>query len=58
MIFGQGATPGCHPYVLAEMEAAAMENQHEALERFDALLMGHMGYATCTLSVLFSALSG
>ena len=58
MIFGQGATR-CHPYVLAEMEAAAMENQHEALERFDALLMGHMGYATRNaFSALFSALSG
>lgn len=57
MIFGQGATR-CHPYVLAEMEAAAMENQHEALARFDSLLMGHMGYATRNaFSALFSALT-
>ncbi|MDO6612916.1 acyl-CoA dehydrogenase [Shewanella sp. 1_MG-2023] len=44
MIFGQGATR-CHPYVLAEMETAAMEDQKAAINRFDALLMGHMGYA-------------
>ncbi|MBO2688166.1 acyl-CoA dehydrogenase [Shewanella algae] len=44
MIFGQGATR-CHPYVLAEMEAAGMEDNSEALERFDSLLMGHIGYA-------------
>lgn len=44
MIFGQGATR-CHPYVLAEMEAAGMSDESEALHRFDALLMGHIGYA-------------
>jgi acyl-CoA dehydrogenase len=44
MIFGQGATR-CHPYVLAEMEAAGMENETDALDRFDSLLMGHIGYA-------------
>ncbi|WP_338593401.1 acyl-CoA dehydrogenase [Shewanella khirikhana] len=58
MIFGQGATR-CHPYVLAEMEAAGMEDVDEALERFDDLLMGHMGYATRNaFSSLFSALTG
>ncbi|QYJ87781.1 acyl-CoA dehydrogenase [Shewanella mesophila] len=57
MIFGQGATR-CHPYVLAEMEAAAMEDQSAALERFDNLLIGHMGYAARNaFSALFSALS-
>ncbi|GGP76652.1 acyl-CoA dehydrogenase [Shewanella ulleungensis] len=44
MIFGQGATR-CHPYVLAEMEAAGMEDETSALDRFDSLLLGHMGYA-------------
>jgi acyl-CoA dehydrogenase len=44
MIFGQGATR-CHPYVLAEMEAAAMEDETSALDRFDSLLLGHIGYA-------------
>ncbi|MGE6647726.1 acyl-CoA dehydrogenase [Shewanella colwelliana] len=58
MIFGQGATR-CHPYVLAEMEAAAMDDQSEALERFDNLLLGHIGYASRNaFSALFSALSG
>ncbi|RLV60615.1 acyl-CoA dehydrogenase [Parashewanella curva] len=44
MIFGQGATR-CHPYVLPEMETAQMEDQKAALDRFDRLLMGHIGYA-------------
>ncbi|MCG9696597.1 acyl-CoA dehydrogenase [Shewanella sp. Isolate11] len=58
MIFGQGATR-CHPYVLAEMEAAAMEDNSVALERFDNLLLGHIGYATRNaFSALWCALSG
>lgn len=58
MIFGQGATR-CHPYVLAEMEAAAMEDTCAALERFDSLLLGHLGYgARNVFSSLFSALTG
>ncbi len=58
MIFGQGATR-CHPYVLAEMETAAMEDSCAALERFDSLLLGHIGYATRNaFSSLFSALTG
>ncbi|QFU22671.1 acyl-CoA dehydrogenase [Shewanella eurypsychrophilus] len=58
MIFGQGATR-CHPYVLAEMETAAMEDKCAALERFDALLLGHIGYATRNaFSSVFSALTG
>ncbi|MGE4261387.1 acyl-CoA dehydrogenase [Shewanella sp.] len=44
MIFGQGATR-CHPYVLSEMEAAGMSDEAEALNRFDSLLTGHIGYA-------------
>ncbi|WOT06689.1 acyl-CoA dehydrogenase [Shewanella youngdeokensis] len=44
MIFGQGATR-CHPYVLAEMEAASMDDQSKAVDRFDSLLTGHIGYA-------------
>ncbi len=57
MIFGQGATR-CHPYVLAEMETAAMEDSTAALERFDSLLLGHIGYgARNAFSALFSALT-
>ncbi len=44
MIFGQGATR-CHPYVIPEMETAMMEDKSAALDRFDKLLMGHIGYA-------------
>ncbi|MCL1137439.1 acyl-CoA dehydrogenase [Shewanella pneumatophori] len=58
MIFGQGATR-CHPYVLAEMEAAAMEDTEAAIERFDALLLGHIGYATRNaFSAFGNALTG
>ncbi|MCL1065584.1 acyl-CoA dehydrogenase [Shewanella olleyana] len=57
MIFGQGATR-CHPYVLAEMETAAMEDQKAAINRFDSLLMGHMGYAARNgVMALFNALT-
>lgn len=44
MIFGQGATR-CHPYVLAELEAAANPNAEEGLAQFDKLLMAHIGFA-------------
>lgn len=58
MIFGQGATR-CHPYVLPEMEAAAMEDETAGLDRFDALLMGHIGYAMRNgLSAFGNALTG
>lgn len=58
MIFGQGATR-CHPYVLAEMEAAAMKDEKDGLARFDALLLGHMGYAARNaMSAFGHALTG
>lgn len=44
MIFGQGAIR-CHPYILAEMEAVQIEDQAQALARFDDLLMSHVGYS-------------
>lgn len=44
MIFGQGATR-CHPYVLAELEAAANPDAEQGLKQFDALLMKHIGFA-------------
>ncbi|CAM5225253.1 acyl-CoA dehydrogenase [Alishewanella longhuensis] len=52
MIFGQGATR-CHPYVLAELEAAANPNAEEGLAQFDKLLMAHVGFA---IGNTFSAL--
>ena len=44
MIFGQGAMR-CHPYVLKELEAAAMEDRDEQLEAFDKAVFGHIGFA-------------
>lgn len=43
MIFGQGATR-CHPYVLAEMEAAGNPDQEQGLRDFDALLFRHIRF--------------
>ncbi|RUO21457.1 acyl-CoA dehydrogenase FadE [Aliidiomarina haloalkalitolerans] len=42
MIYGQGAIR-CHPYVLEEMEAAAVPGK-EGLDRFDKALFGHIGF--------------
>ncbi|MGA1029016.1 MAG: acyl-CoA dehydrogenase, partial [Burkholderiaceae bacterium] len=43
IIFGQGAVR-CHPYVLAEMQAARMNND-EGLKRFDQAFWSHVGFA-------------
>jgi acyl-CoA dehydrogenase len=44
IIFGQGAVR-CHPYVLAEMEAARDPDEQRGLRDFDRLLFDHAGYA-------------
>jgi acyl-CoA dehydrogenase len=44
MIFGQGAIR-CHPYVLKEMNALAIEDYDERLHTFDRALFGHVGFA-------------
>ncbi len=44
MIFGQGAIR-CHPYVLQEMQATQDPDQQRAIERFDSLLLAHIGHA-------------
>ena len=44
MIFGQGAIR-CHPYVLKEMALAGREDQDQALQEFDSLLLQHIGFA-------------
>jgi acyl-CoA dehydrogenase len=44
IIFGQGAIR-CHPWLMAEINAASLPNKQEALESFDEALMGHIGYA-------------
>lgn len=43
IIFGQGAIR-CHPYVLAEMQAAANPDGEQGLQDFDRALWGHIGY--------------
>ena len=52
MIFGQGATR-CHPFVLKEMEAAAMEDDDAALDQFDSLLMKHILFAASNAGMAF-----
>ncbi|MFK3873033.1 acyl-CoA dehydrogenase [Pseudoalteromonas rhizosphaerae] len=52
MIFGQGATR-CHPFVLKEMEAAAMEDDDLALKEFDSLLLQHILFAATNASMAF-----
>jgi acyl-CoA dehydrogenase len=44
MIVGQGAIR-CHPYVLKEMALAGREDQDQALQEFDSLLLQHIGFA-------------
>ncbi len=43
MIFGQGAIR-CHPWVLKEMQAAAIEDERERLAAFDRAVFGHIGF--------------
>ncbi len=43
MIFGQGAIR-CHPYVLEEMQAAALPDYGESLRKFDNVLFKHIGF--------------
>lgn len=48
IIYGQGAIR-CHPYVLAELEAAKMENTSDAIDDFDHALFGHVGFAVSNI---------
>lgn len=43
IIFGQGAIR-CHPFLMAEMQAAMMEDQSVAEDAFDKALRGHAEY--------------
>ncbi|WP_406663485.1 acyl-CoA dehydrogenase FadE [Gallaecimonas sp. GXIMD1310] len=45
MIYGQGAIR-CHPFVLAELEAANIDDHRQALDAFDKAVFGHIGFAT------------
>ncbi|CAM3908810.1 acyl-CoA dehydrogenase FadE [Rheinheimera salexigens] len=44
IIYGQGAIR-CHPYVLAELEAAQLDDELAAVTAFDKALFGHIGFA-------------
>lgn len=58
MIFGQGATR-CHPYVLKEMEAAALSDTNEGAKQFDSLLFKHIRHACRnTFGAFGAALTG
>ncbi|MDF2155513.1 acyl-CoA dehydrogenase FadE [Vibrio sp. CAU 1672] len=47
IIYGQGAIR-CHPYVLAEMDAAYSDHS-DALDKFDAALVGHVSFTMSNL---------
>ena len=53
IIFGQGAIR-CHPYLVKEMESAAMIDQSAGERAFDRALTGHMGYFISNLCRAFS----
>jgi acyl-CoA dehydrogenase len=55
IIYGQGAIR-CHPYVLAELQAAGNEDHVQALNDFDHALFGHIGFAISNMcrSIWFS----
>jgi acyl-CoA dehydrogenase len=52
IIYGQGAIR-CHPYVLAELDAANNPDTKQALKEFDHALFGHLGF---TLSNMMRSL--
>jgi len=52
MIFGQGAIR-CHPFVLKELEALAIEDEEDRLKAFDKLLFGHVGHSMSCASRSF-----
>lgn len=43
IIFGQGAMR-CHPYILAEFNAASLPDEKSSLKAFDKALFGHLGF--------------
>lgn len=52
IIFGQGAMR-CHPYILAEFNAAMLEDKQQRLQQFDQSLMSHISF---TISQFFRTL--
>ena len=62
IIYGQGAIR-CHPFVLAELQAAQLDDERAAVTAFDRALFGHIGFSisnffrTLWLSLTNSAFS-
>jgi len=52
IIYGQGAIR-CHPYVLAELEAANSTDNEQALSDFDHALFGHIGFSISNIGRSF-----
>ncbi|MBS1211691.1 MAG: fadE [Proteobacteria bacterium] len=52
MIFGQGVVR-CHPFIQQEMAALHDGNPTQAIKRFDAVLLGHLGFVTRNLATGF-----
>jgi len=48
IIFGQGVMR-CHPFVLAEYEAAKLSDVNDSLKQFDKALMGHISFVFSNL---------
>jgi acyl-CoA dehydrogenase len=58
IIYGQGAIR-CHPYVLAELQAANQSDSDQALNDFDTALFGHIGFSISNISrSLWCSISG
>lgn len=58
IIFGQGAIR-CHPYLLAEMQAAQEPDQKRSLQAFDKILWAHVRHTAATAGRAFiHALTG
>lgn len=49
IIFGQGAIR-CHPYALAELQAAQLVDKKASLRAFDRALFSHLGYSLSNFS--------
>ncbi|MEX0605696.1 MAG: acyl-CoA dehydrogenase [Marinobacter sp.] len=45
MVFGQGAIR-CHPFIVEEIEAAGMEDNNAAVEKFDSIFYRHIAHTT------------
>lgn len=58
MIFGQGALR-CHPYLFEEMQCLQFDDEQAGIDRFEPLLMAHLGHVAGNASrLLVSAVTG